>query len=178
MIVKNGILENLLEPPKGGGGGEAGMSDNSLLSGISGLSFGSPFLSLALFFYLVLLLALSGLFLCVCGGFGLLFFLRVLSRKLSSICCALCFCLVTLYAFLFCGCQVEHWTESLGTVLIWVPFPVQQGMFYPESAFNADCAHIKIPNCWQPYRCLDSKTLHTLVELCGTAPGAAAAISR
>ena len=145
------------------------MSDNSLLSGISGLSFGSPFLSLALFFYLVLLLALSGLS---------FFFLRVLSRKLSSICCALCFCLVTLYAFLFCGCQVEHWTESRGRVLIWVPFPVQQGKFYPESAFNADCAHIKIPNCWQPYHCLDSKTLHTLVELCGTALGAAAAVSR
>ena len=39
------------------------MTDISLLSGISGLSFGSPFLSLALFFYLVLLLALSGLLL-------------------------------------------------------------------------------------------------------------------
>ena len=56
--------------------GRPGMSDISPLSGISGLSFDSPFLSLLLFFCLVLLLFLPGHF-SANGPFSLYF-----SRKL------------------------------------------------------------------------------------------------
>ena len=70
------IHEKCSQPPSVHPEGRLGMSDVHLLSGISGLSFDSPFLSpLLLFFCLVLLLFLSCHF-SANGPFSWLFFLK------------------------------------------------------------------------------------------------------